>query len=46
LAAASITKNTNAIAVTVSQSGGIVRVFKDGKIVFETDPRANILFLD
>ncbi|ACX73155.1 protein of unknown function DUF147 [Methanocaldococcus vulcanius M7] len=46
LAAASITKNTNAIAVTVSQSGGIVRVFKDGKIVFETDPRANILFFD
>ena len=46
LAAASITKNTNAIAVTVSQSGGIVRVFKDGKIVFETDPRANILLFD
>ncbi|GEM_PF-1106114 len=46
LAAASITKNTNAIAVTVSQSGGIVRVFKDGKIIFETDPRENIIFLD
>ncbi|XRO75524.1 diadenylate cyclase [Methanocaldococcus sp. 28A] len=46
MAAASITKNTNAIAVTVSQSGGTVRVFKDGKIVFETDPRANIIFFD
>ncbi|XRO77117.1 diadenylate cyclase [Methanocaldococcus sp. 10A] len=46
MAAASITKNTNAIAVTVSQSGGVVRVFKDGKIVFETDPRANIIFFD
>ena len=46
VAAACITKNTNAIAVTVSQSGGVVRVFKDGKIVFETDPRANIIFFD
>ncbi len=46
VAAASITKNTNAIAVTVSQSGGIVRIFKDGKIVFEADPRENILLLE
>ncbi|ACV25039.1 diadenylate cyclase [Methanocaldococcus fervens] len=45
VAAAGITKNTNAIAVTVSQSGGIVRIFKDGKIVFETDPRANIVIV-
>ncbi len=46
VAAASITKNTKAIAVTVSQSGGIVRIFKDGKIVFEADPRENILLLE
>ncbi|EHP83823.1 diadenylate cyclase [Methanotorris formicicus] len=39
-AAAAISKNTNAIAITVSESGGIVRVFKDGEIVFEIDPRS------
>ncbi len=30
---AAITKATDSIAVTVSQSGGIVRVFKNGKII-------------
>ncbi|AEF96351.1 diadenylate cyclase [Methanotorris igneus] len=39
-AAAAISKNTDAIAITVSESGGIVRVFKDGEIVFEVDPRS------
>ncbi|ENN96261.1 hypothetical protein J422_03333 [Methanocaldococcus villosus KIN24-T80] len=46
MAAADITKNTNAIAITVSQSGGIVRVFKDGEIVFELDPKKNAILFD
>ncbi|WP_456471698.1 diadenylate cyclase [Methanocaldococcus sp.] len=44
LAAASITKNTNAIAITISESGGIVRVFKDGKIIAEIQPNELLLF--
>ncbi len=35
LAAASITKNTKAIAVVVSESGGNVTVWKDGKVILE-----------
>ncbi len=38
-AVAAITKETNAIGVCVSQSGGIVRVFKDGKIVLAIEPQ-------
>ncbi|OIO63141.1 hypothetical protein COT48_02775 [Candidatus Woesearchaeota archaeon CG08_land_8_20_14_0_20_47_9] len=32
---AAITKLTNAIAVVVSQSGGIVRIFKEGRIIMK-----------
>ncbi len=46
VAAASITKETDAIAITVSESGGIVSVFKDGKIVLEIDPKNNLIFFD
>jgi len=38
LASAAITKITKAIAVTLSESG-TVRIFKDGQIVFEHNPR-------
>jgi len=38
LAAAGISKLTKAIAITVSESG-VVRVFKNGKIIFEYNPR-------
>ncbi|MDP7080468.1 MAG: diadenylate cyclase [Candidatus Undinarchaeales archaeon] len=38
LACAAITKNTMAIAVAVSQSGGIIRVFKQGEMVMEEKP--------
>ena len=38
LAAAGISKLTKAIVITVSESG-IVRVFKNGKIIFEYNPR-------
>ncbi|ADG12801.1 protein of unknown function DUF147 [Methanocaldococcus infernus ME] len=44
VAAAGITKNTNAIAITVSESGGIVRIFKDGEMVAELDPNKVLLF--
>ncbi len=37
-AAANISKHTDAIAITVSESGGIVRVFKDGEIFTEINP--------
>ena len=37
-AAAAISKHTDAIAITVSESGGIVRVFKDGEILVEINP--------
>ncbi|MDI3502700.1 MAG: diadenylate cyclase [Archaeoglobi archaeon] len=38
IAAAAITRETEAIAVTVSKSGGIVRVYKDGEEIMEIDP--------
>lgn len=38
IAAAAITRETEAIAVTVSKSGGIVRVYKDGEEIMEMDP--------
>jgi len=38
IAAAAITRETEAIAVTVSKSGGIVRMYKDGEEVMEIDP--------
>jgi len=37
-AAAAVSKYTDAIAITVSESGGIVRVFKDGEILVEINP--------
>jgi DNA integrity scanning protein DisA with diadenylate cyclase activity len=42
LAAAAITKATNTIAITVSQSSGMVTVYKGGKDVFNIDPRVSI----
>ena len=38
VAAASITNHTRAIAIAVSQSTGVVRAFKGGKIVLRVDP--------
>jgi diadenylate cyclase len=38
VAAASITKNTRAIALAVSESSGTVRAFKRGEIVLRVDP--------
>ncbi|MDD2666862.1 MAG: diadenylate cyclase [Methanocellales archaeon] len=38
IAAAAITRDTNAIAITVSQSGGTVRTYKDGLQIAEIEP--------
>jgi len=38
ISAASITRDTNAIAVVISQSGGIIRCYMDGKEVLMIDP--------
>ncbi len=37
-AAAAISKNTNAIAVVVSESNGTVRLFKDGEVILRIEP--------
>lgn len=42
LAAAAVSKSTKAIAVTVSESSGVVSVYKGGKDVFAIDPRVSI----
>ncbi|WP_174589988.1 DNA integrity scanning protein DisA nucleotide-binding domain protein [Methanocella conradii] len=42
LAAAAISKSTKAIAITVSETSGVVSVYKDGKEVFTIDPRISI----
>ena len=38
-ACAAITKVTDAVAVTVSESGGIVRVFRNGNLIMEEKPK-------
>jgi DNA integrity scanning protein DisA with diadenylate cyclase activity len=42
LAAAAISKCTKAIAITISESSGVVSVYKGGKDVFTIDPRVSI----
>ncbi|OUJ18739.1 Diadenylate cyclase (c-di-AMP synthetase), DisA-N domain [Methanonatronarchaeum thermophilum] len=43
IACAGITKETDAIAVSVAKSGGVVRMFKDGEIIGEIEPTVRIL---
>ena len=38
MAAAAITKNTSALAVTVSESTGTVRVFQNGRVMLHVEP--------
>ena len=38
ISAALITMNTNAIAVIISESGGTIRIYMDGKEIFFIDP--------
>ena len=37
-AAAAITKNTNAVAITVSETSGTVRIFEKGEVVLRVEP--------
>lgn len=43
--AAAITRDTEAVAVTVSESDGMIRIYKDGIQIIELDPRASKLSL-
>ncbi|OPY26513.1 MAG: DisA bacterial checkpoint controller nucleotide-binding protein [Methanocella sp. PtaU1.Bin125] len=43
LAAAAITQCTRSVAITVSESSGMVTVYKDGKEVFQLNPRIAII---
>ncbi len=40
MAAGAITRDTNAIAIVLSESDGLVRAFKAGEIILEVDPEA------
>jgi len=40
MAAGAITRDTNAIAVVLSESDGMVRAFKGGELILEVDPEA------
>ena len=40
MAAGAITRDTNAIAIVLSESDGMVRAFKGGELVMELDPEA------
>ena len=41
--AAAITRDTEAVAITVSESDGVVRVYRDGIQILELDPRVSKL---
>ncbi|MDR2944159.1 MAG: diadenylate cyclase [Methanosarcinales archaeon] len=43
LSSASITRDTNAIAVAISESGGTIRVYMDGKEVIYIEPNASLV---
>jgi len=42
-AVASITKETGSIGITVSKSGGIVRIFKEGKPIMTIEPQKRVV---
>jgi len=42
--AAAITRDTEAVAITVSESGGMIRIYKDGLQIIELDPRTSKVF--
>jgi len=46
LSSASITRDTNAIAVAISESGGTIRVYMDGKEVIMIEPDASVVKID
>jgi DNA integrity scanning protein DisA with diadenylate cyclase activity len=40
MAGGAITRDTNAVAIVLSESDGLVRAFKAGELVLEIDPEA------
>lgn len=46
LSSASITRDTNAIAVAISESGGTIRVYMDGKEVIYIEPDTSMVEVD
>jgi len=46
LSSASITRGTNAIAIVVSESGGTIRVYMDGKEVILIEPKDSVIEVD
>jgi len=46
LSSASITRDTNAIAIAISESGGTIRVYMDGKEVIMIEPDASVVKID
>ncbi|WNY23526.1 Diadenylate cyclase [Methanimicrococcus hongohii] len=46
LSSASITRDTNAIAVAISESGGTIRVYMDGKEVVYVEPGASLVVVE
>jgi len=46
LSSASITRGTNAIAIAVSESGGTIRVYMDGKEVILIEPKSSVIAVD
>ncbi len=43
-AVAAMTTVTNSVGITVSQSGGIVRIFKGGEVIMTIEPQKRIVF--
>lgn len=46
LSSASITRDTNAIAIAVSESGGTIRVYMDGKEVIMVEPQSAVIEIE
>lgn len=42
-AVAAITRDTQAIGIAVSQTGGVIRIFKDGRAVVEIEPTTKLI---
>jgi DNA integrity scanning protein DisA with diadenylate cyclase activity len=43
LSCASITRDTNAIAVVISETGGTIRIYMDGKEIMYIEPRVSAI---
>ena len=46
LSSASITRDTNAVAIAISESGGTIRVYMDGKEVIMIEPKASLIEIE